>query len=88
MLESVAEWLVTALVGYTALGVIFAIPFAFRGVDMIDPAARNGTWGFRVLIFPGSVALWPILLRRVASGKAPPIERNSHRERAQLKKES
>ena len=60
----VAEALVIALAVYATAGVGFALPFALRGAGAIDPAARGGTWGFRVLTFPGVVALWPFMLIR------------------------
>jgi len=49
---------------YVALGVLFAVAFVTAGVGRIDPVARDGTWGFRVLVFPGAAALWPLLLAR------------------------
>ncbi|MDE2652725.1 MAG: hypothetical protein OXI71_02825 [Gemmatimonadota bacterium] len=51
-----------ALAVYGAAGAVFAVPFALRGAGAIDPAARGGTWGFRVLTVPGVVALWPLML--------------------------
>ena len=69
-----AEALVIALAVYAAAGVIFAVPFALKGVGAIDPAAKGGTWGFRVLTFPGVVALWPFMLvkwRRTAGERQP-----------------
>ncbi len=78
-----ATWLVHLLGAYAALGLIFAVPFVSKGAGRIDPSAREGTWGFRVLIFPGVVALWPLLARRWLSGvSAPPEERNPHRSAA------
>ena len=50
--------------GYVILGAIFAVAFVARGVDRIDSAARGTGLGFRALILPGVVALWPVLLRR------------------------
>jgi hypothetical protein len=65
---------------YILCGLIFAIPFALLGVKRIDPPAVHGSWGFRLLIFPGSVALWPLLLRRWANAvHGPPEEDNAHR---------
>jgi hypothetical protein len=65
---------------YVAVGIFFAIPFVLRGVNRLDPHAANGTWGFRMLIIPGTVFLWPLLLRRWMSGeRQPPTERNAHR---------
>lgn len=58
----VAEAVVIALAVYGAAGTAFAVPFAMRGAGAIDPAAKGGTWGFRVLTLPGVVALWPLML--------------------------
>lgn len=65
---------------YLACGLVFAIPFALFGAKQIDPHAAHGSWGFRVLIVPGTMALWPLLLQRWASGvHEPPEECNAHR---------
>ncbi|MGH1364691.1 MAG: hypothetical protein ACRBF0_14105 [Calditrichia bacterium] len=74
------SWLILA---YLAIGVVFAIPFAFRGAKAIDSAAKEATWGFKLLVIPGAVMLWPFLLKRWASGLAdPPEEKNAHRNAA------
>lgn len=49
---------------YFALGAIFAIAFALRGVERVDPVAKGASWGFRLLILPGAAAFWPLLLGR------------------------
>jgi len=54
----------SALATYLVAGFIFAILFVSYGAGRIDPAARKGSIGFRVLIFPGCVALWPMLAQR------------------------
>jgi hypothetical protein len=65
---------------YLACGLVFAIPFALMGVKRIDPHAANGSWGFRLLIVPGTMALWPMLLHRWMKGiHQPPEENNPHR---------
>ena len=75
-----ARVVVTVLSTYVGIGLLFAVPFVLFGVERIDPAARGATWGFRLLILPGSVALWPLLLARlVRGGGMPPEERNAHR---------
>ena len=50
---------------YLAAGLVFALPFAFRWAGRLDAAARSGTPGFRLLIIPGSVLLWPWLAARL-----------------------
>jgi membrane protein implicated in regulation of membrane protease activity len=68
---------------YLACGLLFAIPFALTGVKKIDPHAAHGSWGFRLLIIPGTVVFWPLLLRRWLKGiSEPPEERNAHRQAA------
>ena len=62
---TLAQALVRGLELYLALGVLFAIPFAWRWVARLDPSAATGTRGFRLLLLPGSAALWPWLLVRL-----------------------
>ena len=56
---------------YAGIGVLFALAFVLRGAAAIDPAAKGAPWGFRLLILPGSAALWPVLLIKwLKAGKA------------------
>ena len=53
---------------YLACGFVFTIPFVLAGAKRIDPHAAHGSWGFRLLIVPGTIFLWPLLARRWSSG--------------------
>lgn len=65
---------------YLTCGFLFAIPFVLLGAGRIDPHAAHGSWGFRMLILPGTVFLWPLLARRWWEGvQEPPEEDNPHR---------
>jgi membrane protein implicated in regulation of membrane protease activity len=65
---------------YLALGLVFAVPFVLVGAGRIDPHAAQASWGFRLLILPGTTLLWPLLVWRWFKGiKEPPEERNPHR---------
>ena len=80
MYEQLTTVLVNALYLYGIAGLVFAIVFVITGVKRIDSQAIGSGVGFRVLIFPGAAALWPLLLRRWISGTAePPEEGNPHR---------
>ncbi len=57
-----AGWLVLAV--YLALGLRFAIAFQWRGLAALDAGTHGAGWGFRLLITPGLVALWPLLTLR------------------------
>lgn len=75
---ALAQTLLIVLGFYFAFGLFFALAFVLKGVRVIDPAAHSATFGFRVLIFPGAVALWPILAKRWRK-PLPPQERSPHR---------
>jgi len=78
--ERIAILFVQALSLYGLLGFVFAIVFVTVGVKRVDSQANGSSMGFRILIFPGAVAFWPVLLRRWAAGQSePPEERNPHR---------
>lgn len=68
---------------YLACGFLFAVPFVLLGVLQIDARARHGSWGFRLLIIPGMLACWPLLLRRWIKGRhEPPEAVDAHRRAA------
>jgi hypothetical protein len=76
----IAATFLTLLGAYVTCGLVFAIPFALLGVKQIDPHAAHRSWGFRLLIIPGTMAFWPLLLRRWVNGvKQPPEECTAHR---------
>ena len=57
-----AELVAWLIVSYAACGALFATAFVPFGVDRVDATAK--TLGFRLLIVPGAVALWPLMLSR------------------------
>jgi hypothetical protein len=75
--------LLILLAAYLVMGFLFAIPFVLVGVKRIDPHAAHGSWGFRALLIPGTIFLWPLLARRWSAGAGePPDECNAHRNAA------
>ena len=50
------------VVAYLAAGVLFTVPFLLKGVTKIDEGAHGASWGFRVIIVPGTIVFWPVLL--------------------------
>lgn len=57
----VAQVVLSAAGLYILAGMLFAVWFVAGGVGRLDDAARHGSLAFRALIFPGVVALWPLL---------------------------
>jgi len=49
---------------YLLLGFLFAIAFVIKGAAAIDEGARGGSTGFKLIIIPGAILLWPLLLKK------------------------
>ncbi|HEV8287203.1 MAG TPA: hypothetical protein VGQ09_23000 [Chitinophagaceae bacterium] len=58
--------IIISMVGlYLLSGFLFVIPFVIKGVTVIDPDGAQGTkWGFRLIIIPGTIVFWPLLLKK------------------------
>lgn len=76
LVAQIIVWIATAYLGF---GLLFGVAFVIAGAGRLDPHAKAGTWGFKILILPGSVLLWPLLLPRWLAGGRQPAERNAHR---------
>ena len=59
-----AELILLVFSTYLAIGVVFALGFAWRGWRAIESPGTEGTIVFRILLIPGATLLWPLLLRR------------------------
>ncbi|MEZ4830217.1 MAG: hypothetical protein R3C61_28620 [Bacteroidia bacterium] len=64
MLESVVSAIFAMLGLYLLSGLVFGLLFIFRGIDRVDEGAKGAGWGFRIIVLPGVVALWPVLLAK------------------------
>ena len=79
----IAQGLVLLGALYVGIGLLVAPFLIFRGAARFDPGAAGSTRGFRWIVLPGAVLLWPALVRRfVRSGGVLPTEDNAHRRAA------
>ncbi len=77
MSVAAASW-IWGIVGiYFGLGVLFAIAFISMRLKHSDPDAAQGTIGFRLIILPGIILMWPALARRWMAGITTPREEKS-----------
>lgn len=58
-----AEWLILLVQAWGACGAVVALVFLTIGLGRIDADAR-GALGFRPLLVPGVLVLWPLVLWR------------------------
>jgi hypothetical protein len=54
---------------YAALGLIVAAALLTVGLKRMDVQAARAPWRVKLLIAPGAVALWPLLVLRMAGVK-------------------
>ena len=61
---SVVTFILVVVAVYLGAGLLFAIPFVLKGVSQIDEGAVGSKWGFRLIIIPGTIVFWPLLLKK------------------------
>ena len=54
-----------ALAVYLAIGILFSIYFYLKGSSKIDEGVKGTPWHFKLIIFPGVVLFWSVLLRKL-----------------------
>jgi hypothetical protein len=80
MAEQIFTIVVNIFYAYASFGLLFAIAFAWRGVQKVDRQAAGAGLGFRCLILAGTIAFWPLLLRRwLHATSEPPEQENLYR---------
>lgn len=78
------EILIYSTLFYLVTGTFCGVVVSFFGIKHLDPAAKNGTIGFKLLIIPGLSVFWPFFMYRWMKGiSEPPVESNSHRDHTQ-----
>lgn len=61
-----AELLVIGVGVYGAIGIVAAVALALRALPRMDPAIAASPGSVRLLLLPGLVALWPVMLAKWA----------------------
>jgi len=80
MAEHLVQFLVWAMYAYALAGALFSLVFVFSGVQKIDSQTHGAGIGFRLLIFPGVAAFWPLFLSHLLrADHEQPEEGNPHR---------
>jgi hypothetical protein len=67
--ETTARLLLWVIFIYGCCGIVFAIAFQAKGINKVDEGAHGSSWGFRVIIIPGLIVLWPLLLKKWMKAK-------------------
>ncbi len=57
-------WIQTMIVTWLVLGTLVALPFLTFAVGRVVEGAAGSSLMFRLMMLPGAVLLWPVVLRR------------------------
>jgi len=61
---TIVDILFTLLFVYLFCGLVFALAFIMKGVNVVDEGAHGSSIGFRIIIIPGTAVFWPLLLMK------------------------
>lgn len=64
MITLMVDIFLGALAFYLLLGLIFSVYFYLKGAAQIDKGTQQTPWHFKVIIFPGIVLFWSLLLAK------------------------
>lgn len=62
MLVSVVDVFLLGLLIYVIAGVLFSAYFMIAGIAKLDEGVEGSPWHFKLIIWPGVVMLWLVLL--------------------------
>jgi len=60
----IVEILVFSFYAYLIVGFIIGLWFIFKGVQKVDHGMKEVKWILRLMILPGTMILWPVMLQK------------------------
>ncbi len=70
MTASLATFILLAVAAYLLAGVLVALPAATVFMRRLEPYGAPVPLRVRLILLPGMIALWPVILARIAGRKA------------------
>lgn len=64
MFSVLIEFILIGIAIYVVAGFVFAMTFISKGIHRIDEGAHGTGWGFKLIIIPGTIVFWPLLLKK------------------------
>jgi hypothetical protein len=71
MSMSASDAILLGLALYAAVGAVTALAFVSFGISQVLPHPIPVTVGARILLLPGSIALWPYVVLRWRKARGP-----------------
>ena len=60
-MEVILSYLFTAISIYLVIGFLYYVAFIFKWAAQLDENAKGASVGFKLLLLPGTLVLWPVL---------------------------
>jgi hypothetical protein len=57
-------------IAYLSAGVMFSIPFLVKWIYRLDEATHESSLTFKLMIVPGCIIFWPVLLKKYLKSKS------------------
>jgi len=64
-MKQIAQLVPSLILIYVGIGLLFGMYFFVKGAAQLDPLIKDSKWSVRLLLIPGAVGLWPLLLIRL-----------------------
>lgn len=74
MTLSLAEAVVQGIGLYLGVGLVFSVIYVAFLAGRLDPAAKGMALRVRLLLVPGAMLLWPVMLIKTLQRKGPPVQ--------------
>ena len=68
-MELAIELFVGFFLVYVVIGVLFSVYFFLKGAGQLDELIADSSWKVRLLLIPGAIGLWPVLLVKILRKK-------------------
>ena len=65
MITTIIDIVLGAMALYLAIGLLFSIYFYAGGAAKMDEGAKGTPWHFKLIIFPGVVLFWSVLILKL-----------------------
>lgn len=65
MITLIVDILLGSMVCYLLLGLLFSVYFYIAGASRLDEGTNGTPWHFKLIIFPGVVLFWGVLLMKI-----------------------
>jgi hypothetical protein len=69
MAATIIQWVFTCIGAYLICGFLFSLVFISKGLRTLDEGSHGAGIGFKLIIIPGCMVFWPLLLKKWRKAK-------------------